>query len=98
MEAYKTMNARTLIVLVLFLICSVSLAADPARMTRENYNKIKLGQDEAWVVKCIGKESSATWEHTEGKCLEWERDQPYAWILITFENGKVVRKAQSGLK
>ena len=49
------MTARFLISLVLVFVCSLAIAGDPLRINMQNYNKVKLGDPEAWVVRCLGQ-------------------------------------------
>jgi len=88
---------RNLIGLMLILVCSAAMAAGPSRITMQNFNKIKLGDTETWVTRCLGPATGSKWESADSKCLEWTKPQ-YVLVLITFEEGKVVRKAQANLR
>jgi hypothetical protein len=86
---------RYFLVIVL-LLCSVATAADPSKLTVENYNKVTIGSDIKAVYSCLGKETIADSDYGGGdKTLVWKSGKKK--VSVSFQKNKVSIKWQSGL-
>ena len=89
------MNLRLTVLLFVLSICAAGQAADPVRVTAENYNRVALGSNVQFVYRCLGRETSISFHDGLEKTLKWETKD--ATVVIRFKNNRVVEKWQSGL-
>ena len=83
--------------MMLFVLsfCAEALAAEPVRVTLENYNKVTLGSDIQLAYKCLGHHTSISFHDGLEKTVKWETNN--ATVVIRLKNNRVVEKWQSGL-
>jgi len=51
-------NLRLIVLLFALSFCATGRAADPLKVTGENYNKVVIGSNTQFVYKCLGRETS----------------------------------------
>jgi len=88
-------NLRLLVLVLIFLFCIGGLAAEPTKVTVENYNRVVIGSNVQFVYRCLGRETSISFHDGVEKTLRWEAND--ATVIIQFKNNRVVEKWQSGL-
>jgi hypothetical protein len=82
--------------LIVFFLCSSVMAADPAKLTVDNYNKVVIGANLQFVNSCLGRETLADNDFGDGdKTLIWKAGNKK--ISVSFQKNKVSSKWQSGL-
>lgn len=76
--------------------------APGAGVTMANYNMIKTGMTYSQVVQILGKEGTELTSNEVGGyktvMYKWEGDGWGSNMNVMFQNGKVIQKAQFGLK
>jgi hypothetical protein len=79
-----------------------SSSASTAGVTMANYNRIKNGMSYSQVVQILGKEgtelSSNDIAGIQTVMYQWDGDSWGGNMNVMFQNGKVIQKAQFGLK
>src|SRR5436190_4572442 len=90
-----SMNLRLIALVFVLLFCVSGRAADPAKITVENYDKIVVGSDLHFVYECLGRQTSISFHDGLQKTLKWETND--AIVLIRLKSNRVVQKWQSGL-
>jgi len=88
-------NLRLIALLFVLSFCATGRAADPVKVTIENYNKVAIGSNTQFVYKCLGRETSSSFHDGLQKTLKWETND--ATVVIRFKNNRVVEKWKSGL-
>jgi len=88
-------NLRLIALLFVLSFCVAGRAAEPAKMTLRNYQKVAVGSDLQFVYRCLGRESSISFHDGLQKTLKWEANQ--TTVVIRFKHNRVVEKWQSGL-
>jgi len=86
---------RTLLFVVALFVSSVVQAADPGKLTAENFNKIKIGSTLQAVYAVLGREDTSTFETERLKSLVWRAGDKK--IHVDFTHDKVTLKSQIGL-
>lgn len=76
-------------------------ASSPSNLTKAKYDQIKKGTPRSEVEELLGGKgeevsSSSGGGHTY-TVVKWA-DKNFAYIIVTFDNGKVWTQAQGGLK
>ena len=79
-----------------------STPASTAGVTMANYNRLKTGMTYAQVVQILGKEGTELSRNEmagyETVMYQWEGDSWGSNMNAMFQNGKLIQKAQFGLK
>jgi hypothetical protein len=89
------MNNRAGLKLVLFVLCAVLLVcAGCSKMSRENYDKLKMGMSYEDVTALLGK-ADACESAIGAKSCTWGSEQKN--ISVKFVAGKVVFFSSKGL-
>lgn len=91
---------------VLLLSCFVAFAALPAaacQATAASYNALQVGMTYAQAIKIIGCAGEEMARNQIGEFESvavrwWGRGQPGANLIVFFQNGRVMQKAQGGLQ
>jgi len=88
------MNLRLFALILGLLFSATGQAADPVKVTAENYNKVAIGSNLPFVYQCLGRETSITFHDGTQKTLVWETKN--AIVAIQFKNNRVIEKWHSG--
>jgi len=89
------MNPRLTAFWFVLLLSTACRAADPAKITIDNYNKVVIGSSIQFVYSCLGKETNSAFYDGTSKTLTWKTDD--ATIVIAFKRNRVTEKWQTGL-
>ena len=89
------MRSRLLTLVFVLLLCAASQAAEPAKVTIEDYDKVVIGSKVQFVYECLGKHTSISFHSGCQKTLKWEGED--FTVVIRFKNNRVVEKWQTGL-
>ena len=96
--ASKIVTIISAIVIIVSAVVIFTVLGD-SKITMDEYNKIKTGMSYSKVVDIIGGEGKLSADGYSTEIYTWKgRGSVGANALITFQNGKVVSKAQSGLR
>lgn len=80
---------------IVALSCSVGWAEKPTKLTKANYERIKVGQTVQAVTDILGKENARLKDTPAETVLAWN-DGLRLVFNVTFKNGRVIGKAYSG--
>jgi hypothetical protein len=90
---------RYMAIALALLLCSCVQAAEPEKITAENFKKIKLGVSYEFVYTLLGEETVSDYEYDTTKQLVWRvrENEREKYIKLRFEKNKVAGKWQVGL-
>ncbi len=75
--------------------------SDDVELTLDKFNRIKNGMTYEETVEIMGSEGAQTVSSGEGKyrmeVYKWDGDN-FQYVMLTFMGGKLISKAQNGLK
>ena len=86
--------------IVIIIVCAIIIftVLGDSKISLDEYNQIKNGMTYDQVVEIIGGEGELSSEAYSTKIYTWDGQGSLgANAIITFQNGKVVSKAQAGL-